>query len=73
MQYRREPRTLITQLDASTTPRGQAVNPIQVGFHHIKRKWTTFPFTIKTKIKVCDAVLDGRDARRSTQSPDNPE
>jgi hypothetical protein len=50
MQYRREPRTLVTQLDASTSPRGQAVNPIQVGFHNIKRKWPLIPFTTKKEI-----------------------
>jgi hypothetical protein len=49
MQYRREPRTLVTQLDASTSPRGLAVNPIQVGFHQIKRKWLPIPFTAGRK------------------------
>src|SRR4029077_13552092 len=42
---RREPRTLRSQLDASTSPRGLAVNPSQVGFHHIKREFRPIPFT----------------------------
>src|SRR5260370_26605231 len=45
MQQRREPRTLRSQLDASTSPRGQAVYPIQVGFLLIKREFPPIPFT----------------------------
>ncbi len=44
MQNRREPRTLCTRLDASTSPRGQAVNPSQAGFHFIKRECPPIPF-----------------------------
>src|SRR6202140_1875165 len=45
MQQRREPRTLRPQSAASTSPRGLAVNPSQVGFHHIKREFRPIPFT----------------------------
>src|SRR5579859_2744836 len=37
--------TLCTRLDTSTSPRGLALNPIQVGFHLIKRKRLGIPFT----------------------------
>jgi len=47
-QDRREPRTLCSQLDASTSPRGQAVNPIQVGFQFIERDCSGNPFANPT-------------------------
>jgi hypothetical protein len=49
MQKRREPRTLCTQMDTSTSPRGQALNPIQVGFLLIERECSAIPFTFLEK------------------------
>src|ERR1700719_795062 len=58
MQQRREPRTLRSQLDASTSPRGLAVNPSQVSFRHIKREFRPIPFTPGR----ANAILSRREA-----------
>src|SRR5579859_1915648 len=44
--------TLCTRLDTSTSPRGLALNPIQVGFHLIKRKRLGIPFTTGKKCRL---------------------
>jgi hypothetical protein len=61
--------TLCTRLDTSTSPRGQALNPIQVGFHLIKRKRRAIPFTTTRKNVARPPSLArlGRAALRSQQ------
>ena len=39
-----EPRTLCTQLDARTSPRGAGCGSNPVGFHFLKREWKSIPF-----------------------------
>jgi hypothetical protein len=48
-QHHCEPRDSLFLIGPSTSPRGQALNPIQDGFHFVNREWPAIPFMTGTK------------------------